>query len=138
MPMRVTPPAGGGEVHPNPFVGDINHTAPIRVLASGLTVAEVDARGYLKPGVLFRRSGALVTAVATAGESIYGANVEAIKIAEGNTGALLTAAGTVTVVVAQHCSINRAILEDSLGRVLTAGELAAAGAAGGGCVVLIY
>lgn len=137
MPIRIEQVDAGGDITPSPFVGPVDHTAPVRVTASNLTTAEVDANGYLRPGVLFRRNGALVTAVVTAGEFVYGAAVESAKIAKSNSAADLTAAGTVTVIVGLHCAINRAVLEDSLGRALTAGEVAAADAAGSS-VVLIY
>ena len=137
--MRVTTMSGGGEVHPTPFLGPQSHPAPVRITPSNFTVAEVDARGYLKAGTPLLRTGALVTAVVTAGEAIYGCLIEATKIAESNSVADLAAAdANQTVIVATICTLNRAILEDALGRALTAGELAAANAPGGGAVVFIY
>ncbi len=53
----------------------------------------------------------------------YGANVEDVKVAAGNTAALLDAATDINVTVATACGINRDILEDSLGRALTDDEL---------------
>lgn len=132
MPMRVTSTAGG-EVHPNPFVGPINHTVGIRVDVSTLTTAEVDADGYIRPGVLLKENGAL--ADATANETIYGAVVEATKIADDNVAGTLAAADDVEVPVAMFVLINRDILEDSLGRAVSANELAAL-ARGGSHVVL--
>lgn len=263
MPLGVSTVANAGTVHPNPFVGPVNHTATVRVDVSGLSSDEVDSNGYLRPGVLLTRDGLLVsgadallsigtlaisgtaekfkttttlyalvngvqitktatdnltfsaahvvtanlfgaillqidvagnittyvgeatqtTAMGYASAALaiaalpaaeanktaigyivvnadtanwtantddltdgsdlttasfvdgalvsgtrnpgrgYGAVVEAVKVAAGNTSALLNAATDIDVAVATICQINRAILEDSLGRVLTDAEL---------------
>ena len=60
MPMKVTAVAAAGEVHPNPFVGPVNHTAVVRADVSDLSSYEVDSLGYLKPGVFLTRAGQLV------------------------------------------------------------------------------
>ena len=52
----------------------------------------------------------------------YGAVVEAVRVAAGSTTALLDAATDIDVTVAVVCSLNRDILEDSLGRALTDDE----------------
>src|SRR3954468_1753882 len=62
MPMRSTSVANAGEVHPNPFVGQVEHRVSIRIDVSGLTSREVDQYGFLKPGVLFRKNGTLAGA----------------------------------------------------------------------------
>lgn len=131
-PVSVTTTAGGS-VHPNPFVGPVEHRVAIRIDVSTLTSAEVDADGYLKPGVPFQSTGALVSGAA---QSIYGANVEATKIAANNAGATLAAAADVDVAVCTIGAINQDILEDCLGRALSANELAAFGAAG--CRLVLY
>lgn len=137
MPMSSKVTATAGEVHPIPFVGPVNHTAPVRVPAglAGFSAAEIDQYGYLKPGVILQRNGSLVGAAA--GPAGYGLVVEATKVADSNSAADLAAAGATTVIVAVICAANRAILEDSLGRVLTAGEIASFNVAGSGQVVLI-
>ena len=53
----------------------------------------------------------------------YGAVVEAAKVAKSNTTSELLKAEDFDIVVAPICMLNRAILEDSLGRVLNRGEL---------------
>ncbi len=257
MPLKVTNVAGG-TVHPSPFLGPINHSVPVRVDVSGLGSDEVDAFGFLKPGVILTREGKLaldasylissaalaigstveeysfgafvgvvdgqqfavaldatiaftgahtitalkfgvvviqvtpagvVTSIVasatqaydTAAEALdaaptadagnvvmghiaieadagdwvaqtddltdasdlttaafvqgdvstlngnerrgYGANIEAVKVAAGNTAALLAAAVDIDIAIATVCMIQRHILEDSLGRALTGGEL---------------
>jgi len=87
----------------------------------------VDQYGFIKPGVLLKSTGVL--ADGTVSEYIYGGVVEATKIHTDNT----TLAGVtqdVDVAVAMFCLLNRDVLEDSLGRALTANELAAVNAAG--------
>ena len=134
MPMSVTSQAGGA-VHPNPFVGPINHTVSMPVDVSGLTTAEVDEFGYLKPGVLFKIVGGLaVLADGTAGEYIFGANVEAVKVAPDNSN-LAGVTNDIEISLGMFLLVNRDILEDALGRALTANELAAAAAAGSHVVI---
>jgi len=125
-PMDVRSVAAAGEIHPTPFVGPINHTVVITVDVSTLTTAEVDANGYLKPGVILQQNGDLVSG---ASQIAYGAVVEATKVAADNS-ALGGVTDDVQVAVALFCLINRDILEDSLGRALSANELAAVDAAG--------
>jgi hypothetical protein len=120
MPIRVTNPAGtsSGTQLGHPWVGDVEGLIAIVINVPALTVAEVDANGYLKPGVPFLRSGALVTAGAC-----YGVTVEPIKVANTNSAADLTAAGVQEVTVGTIGMVSRAIIEDTLGRALTAAEL---------------
>jgi hypothetical protein len=120
MPMRVTNPAGtsSGTQLGHPWVGDVEGLIAIVIPMGALTTAEVDANGYLKPGVPFTRAGALVAAGA-----VYGVTIEAIKVANTNSAADLTAAGSQEVTVGTIGMVSRAIIEDTLGRVLTAAEL---------------
>lgn len=53
----------------------------------------------------------------------YGAVIEATKVAASNSAAHLAAATDIDVVVSTICMLQRQIIEDSLGRVLTNGEL---------------
>jgi hypothetical protein len=109
----------GGKSVESPFVGPVNHTIGIAVPITALTNKEIDAYGRLKAGVPFLRSGALVTAGA-----VYGCSVGTPKVAKSNSAADIAAAGTVEVAVALIATVNRAILEDNLERVLTAAEIA--------------
>lgn len=125
MPIQVTR-TGTVDTSPmNPFVGPVDHTVAIPVPISGLTANEVDANGYLKPGVPLLRSGALVTAGA-----VYGVTLEPIKVAASNSSTDRTAAGSPEVAVGLIGTVNRAIMESNLGRVLTAAEIAGFSAAG--------
>lgn len=120
MPTRITTNSTSYNVGLNPFVGAVGHTHALAVPMGALTTAEVDANGYLKPGVPLSAAGALVGA-ATA---VFGVTLEAIKVALTNAAGDLTAAGTVEVAVGTIGQVNRKIMEDNLGRVLTANEIA--------------
>jgi hypothetical protein len=131
MPITVTSRPGGVN-HPNPFRSPINATMQLRVDVSGLTANEVDVDGYLKPGVPLARDGTLVGAA----EAVRGCNVEAVKIAADNAPATLAAANDVDVAVATFVVVSQDILEDILGRVLTAAEIAGFDLAGSHCVLV--
>lgn len=133
MPMRVKDTADAGEVHANPFVGPIDHPIAIRVDVSTLTDAEVDDYGYLRPGTPLTRAGTLPGV----DEFVFGCVIEGAKVADDNVAATLAAAEDVDVAVTVIGAVNRAILEDNLGRVLTANEIAAFDAAGSK-VALLY
>ena len=126
MPNRITTTSGGA-TYGNPFIGPVQHPVAIRVDVSDLTNVEVDAKGYLKPGVLLKEDGTIIDG--TVGEYAYGAVVEATKVADDNT-ALAGVTDDIDVTVAPFALLNRDILEDNLGRALSANELAAIRAAG--------
>lgn len=127
MPLGVETTAGG-RVYANPFIGGVNHPAQIKVDVSGLTVNEVDQFGYLKAGVPLTKTGVLVGS----GAFVYGVTFEAQKIVPDNptntTLGAVTADPIITVNTVGH--INRDVLEDNLGRALTADEIAGFDAAG--------
>jgi len=132
MPVSLTTTAGG-VTHGNPFVGPVNHTAQLKPDISALTANEVDANGYLKPGVPFTVAGLLPGA----GTVVWGVTVEATKVAASNSAADIAAVTTDPfVTVATICQVNQDIIEDTLGRALTADELAAFAAAGSLCRLL--
>lgn len=124
MPLSVTTTAGG-TVHPSPFIGPINHTVQLLVDISTLSADEVDASGYIRPGTILQQTGAAISAPA---QIAYGCVVEATKVATGVAG--LATEPDVEVGVALYCVLNRDIMEDSMGRVLSADELAAIDVAG--------
>lgn len=136
MPNRITRTSGGAD-HGNPFVGPVNHTVAIRVDVSGLTATEVDANGYLKPGVILKRDGTIIAAPAAAATAGFGVVVEAVKVADGNT-ALAGVTDDIDVTVAVVGAVNRAILEDNMGRALNANELVAFEQAASSPIVLLY
>lgn len=212
MPMKVTPIAlAAGDTYATPFVGPLNYTAPVQVNIANLTTFEVDALGWLKPGVPLNRNGGLYVgvlstpgaavdpapantgngsisaivgkvggvsetititmltattfsvvgsvsgamangaalgaytsaiinftitaggtafiagdnftiAVVSATVPLFGCTIEPIKLAKSNS--VTDRVGTFTVAVATRGQINRDLLEDILGRVLTADEAA--------------
>lgn len=129
MPIFIKKTAGGA-VHANPFVGPIQYTDHIKLDVSTLTIAEVDKFGYLKPGVPLRQNGALVSA--NSGQFIYGVTIEPIKIVEDNPTDVSLGAETSDPLIAVGVigTVNRDIIEDNLGRAVSANELLAFAAAG--------
>lgn len=128
MPMSITTVAAGTG-YGNPFIGGVNHPAQITVDVSGLTTDEVDAFGYLKPGVPLTKAGILVGASPA---FVYGVTFEAQKIVPDNptngTLGAVTVDAIITVNTIGH--INRDVAEDNLGRAYTANEIAGFDAAG--------
>lgn len=124
----------GAHDYGSPFLGPVLYTVGINVAISGMSTAEVDANGVLKPGVPLQRAGTLVSAVS---QTVWGCVAEAKKVAKTNATADLTAAGTKEVPVVLIGAINRDILEDILGRALTANEVAAFGPQQGSLIRLV-
>jgi len=120
MPMQITTTAGG-VAHSIPFVGPVQHTDHVKLDVSEMSDKEVDENGYLKPGVPLTSAGILVGASPA---YPHGCSAEAQRVASGNTDAILDAATDVLVTVVTHGIVNRDILEDILGRALTANEIA--------------
>jgi hypothetical protein len=121
MPIRINQFSGGGDgFYGSPFLGPVDHVYPIQVDLSALTDDEIDAYGYLKPGVPLTRLGALLAAT----EAVHGVTVEAMKVADDNEAGTIAALGTIDVPVATEGTINRDIAEDILGRAYTADEIA--------------
>lgn len=131
-PVDIKTGLSEGVAYASPFVGPTDFIAPVRVDISGLTTDEVDADGYLKPGTLLKSNGTL--ADATVGEFIYGAVAEATKVADDNS-SLATETNDIDVALVLIGVLNRDVLEDVLGRALTANELAAIDAAGCGLML---
>lgn len=127
MPIRVATKTVAGQVYARPFVGPIDHFVQLAVNIAVLTVREVDSDGFIKPGVPFQASGALISAAA---QIIWGVTPESIKVANSNSGADLTAAGTVQLGLASIGQLNRALAEANLGSAYNANELAAFAVAG--------
>jgi hypothetical protein len=120
MPLEITTTAGGRNAS-NPFIGGVDHPAQIKVDVSGLTTFEVDKYGFLKPGVPLTKTGTLVGS----GGFVYGVTFEAQRIVPINptntTLGAVTADPIITVNTVGHC--NRDVIEDNLGRALTADEV---------------
>lgn len=127
MPLKVTS-TSGTTGYGHPIVGEAQGLLQIVVDISELTIAEVDADGFLKPGVMFKSDGTQ----ADGSGFIYGVNPEPIKIIDYVPTDVLLAADTATIPVGCVTGgiLNRDIIEDNLGRAVTANELTALAAAG--------
>jgi hypothetical protein len=113
-----------GLAHSPVFVGKILATDVVQVDISDLTTYEVDADGYLKPGVPLAKTGDTVGS----GVAVYGVTIEPIKLPHATippTNTSLGAdTGTCPVAVGIMGLVNRDIIEDNLGRALTSDEVA--------------
>lgn len=130
MPSMVTK-TSGGLGYGSPFVGEPKDILHVKVDVSGLSANEVDTEGYLKPGVPLTIAGALIGASNTAR---VGVTVEAAKIVPAGT----TLSGVTSdpfVAVAFTAAVNRDIMEDNLGRALTANEIAGLNGVASGIVL---
>jgi hypothetical protein len=124
MPIVISNPTSEANSYGNPLVGPGEHlTDVVKVDLSGLTTDEVDTFGYLKPGVPFTKAGILV-----ASGVVYGIVPEAIKLplttVPPTNGTLATETADCFVALALNGLVNRDIVEDNLGRALTAAEIA--------------
>lgn len=120
MPLNRRTVMTAGERTINPFVGPVDHPISIEIDPGNFTTAEVDANGFLKPGIPLAVDGTLVGV----GEAAFGVVAEAVKIAEDNAAATLAAAANLQITVFTFAMVNRDALEDLLGRALTADEIA--------------
>lgn len=127
MPLGVTTTAGGLS-HSPVFVGEIQGTDVVKVDLSDLSDEEVDADGYIKPGVPLDKSGNIIGN----GIPVWGVTIEPIKVASGGTDAILDAATDCFVAVGFGLC-NRDVMEDNLGRALSADEIAGFDLAGSNC-----
>ncbi len=118
MPIAITATTGG-DAHAPVFVTGPTETDVVKVDVSTLTANELDTAGFLKPGVPFLKTGLLVTAGA-----VYGVTIESIKVAASNAAGDIAAAVDPFVALGVIGVVNRDIMEDNLGRVLTAAEIA--------------
>jgi hypothetical protein len=130
MPIRFRSVGTEGLLYENVFVGPTDHTVQLRVNLAVLTSAEIDARGFLKPGIPFTKAGVLPGA----GAFVYGVTVEEVQVA--NAPFVIANLGWVYVAVANIAMVNQKLAEDVLGRVLTANEITAFDAAGSKVVLI--
>ena len=131
MPIVVSNVAGG-LAHAPVFVGKIMGTDVVQVDISDLTTKEVDQDGFIKPGVPLMKTGDIVGASGV----VWGVTIEATKLIHATIpptdASLLADVGTSPVVVGFGLC-NRDIMEDNLGRALTANEIAGFDIAGSNC-----
>jgi len=131
MPVSITKTTGGTTYAPV-FIGQILGMQQVVVDISTLTTDEVDADGFLKPGVAFKKDGTLCDG--TGGEFVYAVNPEPQPLQLATippTNASLAAdTSTIPLGMGTGGEVNRDIAEDNMGRAYTANELAAFNAAG--------
>jgi hypothetical protein len=128
MPPKITPSvSAGGYGYQNVFDGPADHTQTVKVDVTALTDDEVDADGYIKPGVPLSAAGGLVGAAV----AVRGVVLEPIKVADSNGAADLAAASTAFwLAVPTIGQVRQDAIEYNLGRALTADEIAGFGLAG--------
>lgn len=115
-------------------LGPIDHTVAIPVDLTQFTDDEIDADGYLKPGIPLDRTGLMIGASPA---FVYGVTVEAFKVADDNATATIAAlSDAFDVPIALICCVVRDVAEDILGRAYTADEIAGFDRAGSKCVLV--
>jgi len=131
MPVSVAKTTGTS-TYGHPFVGKVLGLQQVVVDISTLTTDEVDADGFLKPGVPFQKDGTLVSA--GSGQFVYAVNPEPIDLHLATVPPTNTTLGndtrTYPVGMGTIGEVNRDIIEDNLGRAISANELTAFNAAG--------
>lgn len=130
MPAHIKKTVGGTTYGPV-FIGAILGMQQVVVDVSTLTTDEVDADGWLKPGVAFQKDGTLVSG---GGQFVYAVNPEPqnLRLDTIPPTNVSLAADTKTYPLGMGTigEVNRDIAEDNMGRAYTANELAAFNAAG--------
>lgn len=131
MPLNIKKTAGGTTYAPV-FIGLILGMQQVVVDISALTTDEVDADGYLKPGVAFQKDGTLVSA--GSGQFVYAVNPEPqnlrMAVLPPTNGTLSGDTRTFPLGMGTGGEVNRDIAEDNMGRAYNSNELAAFNAAG--------
>lgn len=131
MPLQVSKSVGT-TTYGHPFVGKVLGLQQVVVDISELTTDEVDADGWLKPGVAFKKDGTV--ADGTGGEFIYAVNPEPQNLFHATIPPTNTSLGndtrTLPLGMGTIGEVNRDIAEDNMGRAYNANELAAFNAAG--------
>lgn len=124
MPLRIKKTVGGTTYAPV-FLGEILAMEQVLVDVSELTTDEVDADGWLKPGVPFKQDGTL----ADGSGCIYAVNPEPQDLMLDTIPPTNTSLGndtkTFPLGMGTMGTVNRDVIEDNLGRALTANELTA-------------
>ena len=124
MPMHVKKTAGTTTYAPV-FLGEILAMEQVLVDVSELTTDEVDADGWLKPGVMFKQDG---TQCDGSG-ALYAVNPEPQNLHLDTVPPTNTSLGndtkTYPLGMGTMGTVNRDVIEDNLGRALTANELTA-------------
>lgn len=121
MPITASKTAGNATAMASALIGDYQ-TLHVKVDVSALATKFVTPDGYLKPNVPLSLNGLALTGAAGEVPSL---TVEPVKIAASNGAGDLTAARDIFVSCAVSGVANRDVIEDTLGTVLSAAEIAA-------------
>lgn len=128
MPMHVKKTVGT-TIFEKPFVGEILAMDQVLIDVSELDTTQVDADGWLKPGVMFKQDG---TQPDGSG-AIYAVNPESqnlhLDTIPPTDVSLAADTKTYPLGMGTIGMVNRDIIEDNLGRALTANEISAFAAA---------
>jgi len=131
MPLSIKKTVGDTTYGPV-FIGSILGMQQVLVDISTLTTDEVDADGWLKPGVAFQKDGTLVSA--GSGQFVYAVNPEPqnlrMAVLPPTNGTLAADTRLYPLGMGTIGEVNRDIAEDNMGRAYNANELAAFNAAG--------
>lgn len=133
MPIRIESTSQEVKTYGNVFLGPVDHQYQLLIDLSSLTTREIDALGYLKPGVPFTRLGALVGADPA---FVYGVTFEPIKVADDNETATIAALADQWVGVGVIGAVIQDIAKFNLGSDYTANEIAGFDRAGSKIVLL--
>lgn len=129
--LRIVNTTQSGATYISPFMQTHRSPDQVSVDVTAFTSFEVTADGCVKPGVPIRKvAGSNGTLITAAAQIVSGVTVELTKVAATNGAADLTAAGVVQLVIGREGMVSRSLMEEMLGRVLTANEIAGFGLAG--------
>jgi len=132
VPIKITETILSSETYASAWLGPVDHLVQVLIDVSALTNAEVDAAGWLKPGVPFTRAGVLVGASPA---FVYGVTIEPTKIHTDNT-TLAAVTTDVWVGLGVIGVIIQDMAESMLGRAYTANEIAGFDRAGSKIVLI--
>lgn len=134
MPLQLnTPTVAGGTGYQNVVIGQAPRTHHVKVDLSGLTTREVDAGGFIKPGVVLRAAGGLGVLISAGAQSADGVTIEAQRLALATVpptnATLATETGDHLIAVGTHFHLNQDAANANLESTLSANEIAALPAA---------
>lgn len=132
MPIKITKTSLASNTYASPFLGPVDHTVQVNLVLSGLSDDEIDARGWLKPGIPFAKDGTLVGAA----DFVYGVTIEPTKVADDNEAATIAALPDQWVGLAVIGCVIQDMAETFLGRAYTADEIAGFDRAGSKLVLI--
>lgn len=134
MPMRREVISNGGAMtYISPWLGPVDHPFQLLVDLSSLTSDEIDAKGWLKPGVAFTKAGILVGASPA---FVFGVTFEPVKVADDNAAGTIAALADAWVGVGCIGMIVQDWAKYNLGRDYSANEIAGFDRAGSKIVLL--